>query len=141
MSSQRSNKIQAYLIIQSVAYDPETITRIIGIKPNSVAHMGEPCGPANGAPPRKFHWWELRTEQVNEDPELVTISDLFSKILDNIESSSQSIAALCLAKALSIALYAEVYCEAECMPVIDIGPHVVQRAARIGCSIKVDIIC
>jgi hypothetical protein len=131
--SQKPYEITVSLAIEGFDCPPEEITSILGIKPTSVVHKGEP-GKALPHKAMKNNIWKLQAEipSPNEDFEVVVQS-----ILGQIEPSIDRFSNLPPAE---ISLVCVLYLENEsARPYVGLTEKAIGILAKIGASFEMNI--
>ena len=98
-----SNKGRAFFALSGYHFNPDDITRIIGVEPTSTNNngmMGSPEKPSISS-------WEISTETVIEDTEVVDVYKLTEIILKKLEPIKEEILQVCKSHNLSPRLSVE----------------------------------
>ncbi len=132
-----SNKGRAYFSLVGYHFNPDDITRLLGVEPTSVNDAGTKSGLDKPA----ISSWELSTDTVNGDEADVDIYALTEIILKQLEPIKEKIIEVCKSHNLSprvgVVLTLSVD-KNESSPEVGFGGRLVKFLADIGAFINVD---
>ena len=132
-----SNKGRAYFALSGYHFNPDDITRIIGVEPTSTNNngmMGSPEKPSISS-------WEISTETVIEDTEIVDVYKLTEIILKRLEPIKEQILQVCKSHNLSPRVCVELTLsidKGDTCPDVGYGARMVKFLADIGAFINID---
>ena len=129
-----SNKARAYFTLSGYHFNPDNITRLLGIEPTSVDATGarsEPDKPAISS-------WEISTDTIIDDVDVYKLTDIILKQLDPVK---EKIIEVCkshnLSPRMGVVLTLSVDKD-EVSPDVGFGARTVRFLADIGAFINVD---
>ena len=133
-----SNKGRAYFGLSGYHFNPDDITRIIGIEPTSV----DAAGMRGSLDKPIISSWEFSTDTITSDNQEVDIYKLIDdEILKKIEPAKGKIIEVCkshnLSPRLSVELVLSVDKDESC-PDVGFGARVTKFCAEIGAFINID---
>ena len=133
-----SNKARAFFALSGYHFNPDDITRIIGLEPTSVNAAG-----MNGSLDKPvISSWEFSTDTITSDTQEVDIYKLLDdEILKKIEPAKDKIIEVCKSHNLSPRLSVELVLSVdknESSPDVGFGSRVTKFCAEIGAFINVD---
>jgi len=132
-----SNKGRAYFALCGYHFNPDDITRLLGIEPTSI----NAAGAYSGLDKPVISSWELSTGTVTSDEGEVDIYKLTEDILKQLEPIQEKIIAVCkshnLSPRLGIVLTLSIDKD-ESSPDVGFGARVIRFLADIGAFINVD---
>ena len=133
-----SNKARVFFALSGYHFNPDDITRIIGLEPTSVNAAG-----MNGSLDKPvISSWEFSTDTITSDTQEVDIYKLIDdEILKKIESAKDKIIEVCKSHNLSPRLSVELVLSVdknESCPDVGFGARVTKFCAEIGAFINVD---
>lgn len=133
-----SNKGRAYFGISGYHFNPDEITRILGLEPTSVNAAG--MGGSLDKP--VISSWEFSTDTITSDDQEVDIYKLIDdEILKKIEPAKDKIIDVCknhnLSPRLGVELVLSVDKDENC-PEVGFGSRVTKFCAEIGAFINID---
>ena len=129
-----SNKGRAFFALSGYHFNPDDITRLIGIEPTSTDSgglMGSPEKPSISS-------WELSTDTVTEDVDVYALTEI---ILKKLEPIKEEILQVCkshnLSPRISVVLSLSTDKDDTC-PDVGFGGRLVKFLADIGAFINID---
>lgn len=129
-----SNKARVHFTLSGYHFNPDDITRLIGIEPTSTdagGLMGSPDKPTISS-------WELSTDTVTEDVDVYALIEI---ILKKLEPIKEEILEVCkshnLSPRINVVLTLSVDKDENC-PDVGFGGRMVKFLADIGAFINVD---
>lgn len=133
-----SNKGRAYFALYGYHFNPDDITRLLGIEPTSI----NAAGTQSGLDKPVISSWEFSTETITSENQEVDIYKLIDdEILKKIEPAKDKIIEVCksynLSPRISVVLTLSVDKDENC-PDVGFGSRVVKFCAEIGAFINVD---
>lgn len=132
-----SNKGRAYFALYGYHFNPDDITRLLGIEPTSI----NAAGAYSGLDKPVISSWELSTGTVTSDESEVDIYKLTEDILKQLEPIKDKIIEVCkshnLSPRLGIVLTLSVD-KNESSPDVGFGARIIRFLADIGAFINVD---
>lgn len=132
-----SNKGRAYFALCGYHFNPDDITRLLGIEPTSI----NAAGAYSGLDKPVISSWELSTGTVTSDESEVDIYKLTENILKQLEPIKDKIIEVCkshnLSPRLGIVLTLSVD-KNESSPDVGFGARIIRFLADIGAFINVD---
>ncbi len=132
-----ANKGRAYFALSGYHFNPDDITRIIGVEPTSTNNngmMGSPEKPSISS-------WEISTETIIEDTEVVDVYKLAEIILKQLEPIKEEILQICKSHNLSPRMGVELTLSTDkddICPDVGFGARLVKFLADIGAFINID---
>jgi hypothetical protein len=133
-----SNKGRAYFALYGYHFNPDDITRLLGLEPTSTNDAG-----AKGSLDKPvLSSWEFSTDTITSDNQEVDIYKLIDdEILKIIEPAKDKIIEVCkshnLSPRISVVLTLSVDKDESC-PEVGFGSRVIKFCAEIGAFINVD---
>ena len=133
-----SNKGRAYFALYGYHFNPDDITRLLGLEPTSTNDSG-----AKGSLDKPvISSWEYSTDTITSDNQEVDIYKLIDdEILKKIEPAKDKIIEVCkshnLSPRISVVLTLSVDKDESC-PEVGFGSRVIKFCAEIGAFINVD---
>lgn len=129
-----SNKGRAYFALAGYHFNPDDITRLLGIEPTSVNSAG-----ANSSLDKPvLSSWELSTDNVTDDIDVFALTDIIIKQLEPIkEKLLQVIESHNLSPRVGVVLVLSVDKD-ETVPDVGFGARTIRFLAEIGAFINVD---
>ncbi len=133
-----SNKGRAYFTLSGYHFNPDDITRLLGIEPTSV----DAAGMRGSLDKPTISSWEFSTDTITSDNQEVDIYKLIDdEILKKIEPAKDKIIEVCkshnLSPRLSVELVLSVDKDESC-PDVGFGARVTKFCAEIGAFINID---
>ena len=133
-----SNKGRAYFALYGYHFNPDDITRLLGIEPTSI----NAAGTQSGLDKPVISSWEFSTETITSENQEVDIYKLIDdEILKKIEPAKDKIIEVCksynLSPRISVVLTLSVDKDENC-PDVGFGSRVVKFCAEIGAFLNVD---
>ena len=132
-----ANKGRAYFALVGYHFDPDEITRLLGLEPTTVSDAGARSGLDNPV----ISSWELSTQTVSGDQEEVDIYKLSEAILKQIEPAKDKIIEVCkshnLSPRMGIVLTLSIE-KNEASPEVGFGARLIRFLADIGAFINVE---
>lgn len=129
-----SNEGRAYFSLAGYHFNPDDVTRLLGIEPTSVNAAGAGSGMDRPA----ISLWELSTDKVTEDVDIYALTDIIIKQLEPIkEKILQVIQSHNLSPRIGVVLQLSVDKE-ESSPDVGFGARTVRFLAEIGAFINVE---
>lgn len=132
-----SNKGRAYFALYGYHFNPDDITRLLGIEPTSI----NAAGAYSGLDKPVISSWELSTGTVTSDESEVDIYKLTEDILKQLEPIKDKIIEVCkshnLSPRLGIVLTLSVD-KNESSPDVGFGARIIRFLADVGAFINVD---
>lgn len=129
-----SNKGRAYFSLVGYHFNPDDITRLLGVEPTSVNSAGAGSGMDKPA----ISSWEISTDTVTEDVDVFNLTDIIIKQLEPIE---EKILQVCkshnLSPRIGVVLTLSVDKD-ESSPDVGFGARTIRFLADIGAFIIVD---
>lgn len=132
-----SNKGRAYFALVGYHFNPDDITRLLGLEPTSVDDSGTKSGldkPAISA-------WELSTDTITSDEDEVDIYKLTETILKQLEPVKDKIIEACknqnLSPRMGVVLTLSID-KGQSSPEVGFGGRMIRFLADIGAFINVD---
>ena len=133
-----SNKGRAYFALYGYHFNPDDITRLLGLKPTSINNAG-----ANSDLDKPvISSWEFSTDTITSDDQEVDMYKLIDdEILKKIEPAKDKIIEVCkshnLSPRISVVLTLSVDKNESC-PEVGFGSRVIKFCAEIGAFLNVD---
>ncbi len=129
-----SNKGRAYFTLAGYHFNPDEVTRLLGIEPTSV-NAG---GMSGSLDKPSISSWELSTDTVTEDVDIYALTELLLKQLEPIEEKILRAAkSYNLSPRIGVVLTLSVDKD-ESVPDVGFGARMVRFLADIGAFINVD---
>lgn len=131
------NKGRAYFALVGYHFNPDDITRLLGLEPTTV----NDAGARSGLDHPVISSWELSTETVSSDDEELDLYKLSEQILQQLEPAKDKIIEACKSHNLSPRLGLVLSLSAdkdESSPDVGFGARMVRFLADIGAFINVD---
>jgi len=132
-----SNKGRAYFSLVGYHFNPDDITRLLGLEPTTVNDAGTRSGLDNPV----ISSWELSTDTVNGDQGEVDVYKLTEIILKQLEPAKGKIIEVCkshnLSPRMGVVLTLSVD-KNETSPEVGFGARMIRFLADIGAFINVD---
>jgi len=133
-----SNKGRAYFGLAGYHFNPDEVTRILGLEPTSV----NAAGMSGSLDKPVISSWEFSTDTITSDEQEVDIYKLIDdEILKKIEPAKDKIIEVCknynLSPRLGVELVLSVDKDENC-PEVGFGSRVTRFCAEIGAFINVD---
>jgi hypothetical protein len=129
-----SNKGRAYFGLSGYHFNPDDITRVLGIEPTSV----DTGGLAGSLDKPTISSWELSTETITEDVDVYKLTEI---ILKQLEPVKEQILQICKSHNLSprvgVVLTLSTDKDDTC-PDVGFGARLVNFMAEIGAFINID---
>lgn len=134
-----SNKGRAYFALSGYHFNPDDITRLLGVEPTSVNNAGA----NSGFDKPVISSWELSTETVTTEnsTEGVDVYKLTEIILKQLEPIKEEILQVCKSHNLSPRMNVELTLSVdkeEICPDVGFGGRLVKFLAEIGAFINID---
>ena len=133
-----SNKGRAYFALYGYHFNPDDITRLLGLEPTSINNAG-----ANSDLDKPvISSWEFSTDTITSDDQEVDMYKLIDdEILKKIEPAKDKIIEVCkshnLSPRISVVLTLSVDKDESC-PEVGFGARVIKFCAEIGAFLNVD---
>ena len=133
-----SNKGRAFFALYGYHFNPDDITRLLGLEPTSINNAG-----ANSNLDKPvISFWEFSTDTITSENQEVDIYKLIDdEILKKIEPAKDKIIEVCkshnLSPRISVVLTLSVD-EDESCPEVGFGARVIKFCAEIGAFLNVD---
>jgi hypothetical protein len=133
-----SNKGRAYFALVGYHFNPDDITRLLGIEPSSI----DDAGANSSLDEPVISSWEFSTDTITSDDQEVDIYKLIDdEILKKIEPAKDKIIEVCkshnLSPRIGVVLTLSVDKDESC-PEVGFGSRVIKFCAEIGAFINVD---
>ena len=129
-----SNKGRAYFGLSGYHFNPDDITRLLGIEPTSVNNAGANSGLDNPV----ISSWEFSTDNVTDDLDVYDLTDIIIKQLEPVkEKILQVIKSHNLSPRIGVVLILSVDKE-ESVPDVGFGARTIRFLAEIGAFINVE---
>ena len=129
-----ANKGRAYFALGGYHFNPDDITRVLGIEPTTVDASGANSGLDNPA----ISSWELSTETITDD---IDVYELTNELIKQIEPAKEKILELIkshnLSPRIGVVLVLSVD-KNETAPDVGFGARTIRFLAEIGAFINVD---
>ena len=133
-----SNKGRAYFGLSGYHFDPNDVTRIIGLEPTSV----NDAGTRGSLDKPVISSWELSTETITSETQELDIYKLIDdEILKKIEPAKDKIIEICKSHNLSPRIGVELTLSIdkdETTPDVGFGARVIKFCSEIGAFINID---
>jgi len=133
-----SNKGRAFFALYGYHFNPDDITRLLGLEPTSINNAG-----ANSNLDKPvISFWEFSTDTITSENQEVDIYKLIDdEILKKIEPAKDKIIEVCkshnLSPRISVVLTLSVDKDESC-PEVGFGSRVIKFCAEIGAFLNVD---
>ena len=129
-----SNKGRAYFTLAGYHFNPDDITKLLGIEPTSV----NGAGANSGLDKPVISSWELSTDSVTDDVDVFELTNIIVKQLEPVkEKILQVIESHNLSPRIGVVLTLAVD-KGESSPEVGFGARTIRFLAEIGAFIKVD---
>ena len=129
-----SNKARAYFALAGYHFNPDDITRLLGIEPTSI----DAAGARSGLDKPVISSWELSTDNVSDDVDVYALTDIIIKQLEPVKDKIlQVIESHNLSPRVGVVLELSVD-EEEVRPEVGFGARTIRFLAEIGAFINVD---
>lgn len=129
-----SNEGRAYFSLAGYHFNPDDVTRLLGIEPTSV----NAAGASSGMDKPAISLWELSTDKVTDDVDIYALTDIIIKQLEPVkEKILQVIQSHNLSPRIGVVLLLSVDKE-ESSPDVGFGARTVRFLAEIGAFINVE---
>ena len=129
-----SNKARAYFALSGYHFNPDDITRLLGIQPTSVTAAGA----NSGLDKPVISSWELSTDTITDD---VDVYDLTGNLIKQVEPAKEKILQVIKSHNLSprfgVVLVLSID-KSESTPDVGFGARTIRFLADIGAFINVD---
>ena len=129
-----SNKGRVYFALGGYHFNPDDVTRLLGIEPTAVDASGANSGLDNPA----ISSWELSTETITDD---IDVYELTNELIKQIEPAKEKILELIkshnLSPRIGVVLVLSVD-KNETAPEVGFGARTIRFLAEIGAFINVD---
>ena len=129
-----TNSAKAHFTLSGYHFNPDDITRLLGISPTSV----DAAGASSGLDKPVISSWELSTETVTDDVDVYKLTDKLIKQIEPVkEKILQVIKSHNLSPRIGVILVLSVDKE-ESVPDVGFGARTIRFLADIGAFINVD---
>ena len=129
-----SNEGRAYFALSGYHFNPDDITRLLGIKPTSV----DASGAHSPLDKPVISSWELSTEMRTDDVDVYKMTDVITKQLEPIKDKIlQVIKSHNLSPRLGVAMVLSIY-KNQNVPDVGFGARTIRFMAEIGAFANVD---
>ena len=129
-----SNKVRVYFALSGYHFNPDDITRLIGIEPTSV----DAAGAHSPLDKPVISSWELSTEMHTDDIDVYKMTDVITKQLDPIKDKIlQVIKSHNLSPRLGVVLVLSIDKDKK-VPDVGFGARTIRFMAEIGAFANVD---
>jgi hypothetical protein len=129
-----SNKGRAYFMLAGYHFNPDDITRLLGIEPTSV----NSAGANSGLDKPVISSWELSTDNITDEVDVYALTDIIIKQLEPIkEKILQVIKSHNLSPRIGVVLVLSVDKD-ESVPDVGFGARTIRFLAEIGAFIDID---
>jgi len=132
-----SNKGRAYFSLVGYHFNPDDITRLLGLEPTTVNDAGTRSGLDNPV----ISSWELSTETANGDEDEVDVYKLTEIILKQLEPAKDKIIEVCkshnLSPRIGVVLTLSIDKNESC-PEVGFGARMIRFLADIGAFINIE---
>jgi hypothetical protein len=129
-----SNQARAYFTLSGYHFNPDDITRLLGIQPSSV----DAAGAHSGLDKPVISSWELSTDTITDDVDVYKLTDSIIKQLEPVrEKILQVIKSHNLSPRIGVVLVLSVD-KNESAPDVGFGARTIRFLADIGAFINVD---
>lgn len=132
-----SNKGRAFFALSGYHFNPEDVTRVLGIQPTTVNAAGMHAGLDKPV----ISSWEISTETIIEDTEVVDVYKLTEIILKQLEPIKEEILQICKSHNLSPRMGVALTLSSDkgdTCPDVGFGGRLVKFLAEIGAFINID---
>ena len=129
-----SNKARAHFTLSGYHFNPDDITRLLGIEPTSV----DASGARSSLDKPVISSWELSTETVTDDVDVYKLTD---NLIKQIEPAKEKILQVAKSHNLSPRIGVELVLSVdkeESVPDVGFGARTIRFLADIGAFINVD---
>jgi hypothetical protein len=129
-----SNKGRAFFALSGYHFNPDAITRILGIEPTSV----NAAGASGSADKPVISSWELSTDNVTDNVDVYDLTDIIIKQLEPVKDKIlQAIESHNLSPRLGVVLLLSVDKD-ETVPDVGFGARTTRFLAEIGAFVNVE---
>jgi len=129
-----SNTARAYFMLAGYHFNPDDITRLLGIEPTSV----DASGAKSGLDSPVLSSWELSTETVSDDVDVYKLTDTLIKQLEPVKEKILEVAkSHNLSPRIGVVLVLSVD-KKESEPEVGFGGRTIRFLADIGAFINVE---
>ena len=129
-----SNEARAYFSLAGYSFDPDNITRVLGIEPTSVNRAGAGMGMDRPA----ISSWELSTEKFIDDIDVYAITNELIKLIEpKKDKILQAIEGFNLSPRVGVVLRLSADKEAS-SPEVGFGARTIRFLAEIGAFVDID---
>ena len=129
-----TNKGRAFFALAGYHFNPDDITRLLGIEPTSIDASGARSGLDNPV----LSYWELSTDTVTDDVDVYKLTESIIKQLDPVKEKILQVAkSHNLSPRIGVVLELSVDKE-ESVPDVGFGARTIRFLADIGAFINVD---
>ncbi len=129
-----SNQARAYFALSGYHFNPDDITRLLGVQPTSV----NAAGANSGLDKPVISSWELSTDTVTDDVDVYKLTDVIIKQVEPVkEKILQVIKSHNLSPRVGVVLVLSVDKD-ESAPDVGFGARTIRFLADIGAFINVD---
>lgn len=129
-----SNIGRAYFGLSGYHFNPDDITRLLGIEPTTI----NAAGAYSGLDKPVISSWELSTDTISDDVDVFKMTDIIIKRLEPVKDKIlQVIKSHNLSPRLGVVLVLSVD-KAESVPDVGFGARTIRFLAEIGAFINVD---
>ncbi len=129
-----SNKGRAFFALSGYHFNPDDITRLLGVEPTST----NAAGSGSGLDKPMISSWELSTDEVSEHVDVYQLTDIITKQIEPIKDQIlQVIKSHNLSPRIGVVLTLSVDKGEEC-PDVGFGARTTRLMAEIGAFINVD---
>lgn len=129
-----SNQARAYFTLSGYHFNPDDITRLLGIQPTSI----NSAGATSGLDKPVISSWELSTDTITDD---VDVYDLTGKLIKQVEPAKEKILQVIkshnLSPRIGVVLVLSIDKD-ESAPDVGFGARTIRFLADIGAFINVD---
>ena len=129
-----SNEGRAYFALSGYHFNPDDITRLLGIKPTSI----NAAGASSGLDKPVISSWELSTDTITDDVDIYKMTDIIIKRLEPAKDKVlQVIKSHNLSPRIGVVLVLSVDKD-ESVPDVGFGARTIRFLAEIGAFINVE---
>ena len=129
-----SNEGRAYFTLSGYHFNPDDITRLLGIEPTSV----DASGANSGLDKPVISSWELSTDTITDDVDIYKLTDIIIKQIEPVKDKIlQVIKSHNLSPRIGVVLILSVDKD-EAVPDVGFGARTIRFLADIGAFINVD---
>lgn len=129
-----SNKARAFFALSGYHFNPDDITRLLGIEPTSV----DGAGAHSGLDKPVISSWEFSTDRVTDDVDVYALTDIIIKQLEPVKDKIlQVIESHNLSPRVGVVLELSVDKE-EVSPEVGFGARTIRFLADIGAFINIE---